>query len=129
MLQDLATPPMIGEIISHTLTLSDRVMVSHYPRDGWVGKVLLSFRAVVSMPDLISIGAFAYCHVRINCKYGYRVARTNLESRKLPDRTINKIESNNLYLRRSSRAHLHMHLPSLKSLSTPSLRKRLEAAA
>ena len=44
MLRDLATPPMTGEIVSHTLTLSNRVMVSHYPRDGWVGKVSLSFR-------------------------------------------------------------------------------------
>ena len=34
MLRDLATPPMTGEIVSHTLTLSNRVMVSHYPRDG-----------------------------------------------------------------------------------------------
>ena len=51
MLRDLTTPPMNGEIVSHTLTLSNRVMVSHYPRDGWVGKVLLSFHAVVSMPD------------------------------------------------------------------------------
>ena len=39
MLRDLTTPPMNGEIVSHTLTLSNRVMVSHYPRDGWVGKV------------------------------------------------------------------------------------------
>ena len=44
MLRDLAAPPMNGEIVSHTLTLSNPIMVSHYPRDGWVGKVSLSFR-------------------------------------------------------------------------------------
>ena len=47
---------MTGEIVSHTLTLSNRVIGLSLPK-GWVGKVSLSFRDIVSMPDWIPAAA------------------------------------------------------------------------
>ena len=94
MLRALATPPMTGEIVSHTLTLSNRVMVSHYPRDGWVGKVSLFFRDVVSMPDWILIGASA-----LSTKFtGILQPKLNLSRASCPIGVVRSrpwIESNN----------------------------------
>lgn len=57
MLRDLATPPMTGEIVSHTLTLSNPVMVAHYPRDVFGSILLLAshLAAAVGQPDNVAL--------------------------------------------------------------------------
>ena len=49
MLRDLATPPMTGEIVSHTLTLSNPIMVSSLTTLGMGGweKFSISIRALL----------------------------------------------------------------------------------